>query len=385
MLTDKEKKRFEEIRAKLFSWPGATFDRAIVTDLVAIVTNVHDREQAKTTRATHQAQDAIATDLIDGLEWPLGLDPRLPEHVKRINRTMKLLHERLAPVLPQDKIAARTAGGAEPDEDDLVEIATDYIEDLEEQVANQKPPDLSSPWRSSFSSYSLCAGCGEPLDPHNAWMDDGCPCNSPLGCNRGNPLISEWRQGLIQEERHKVEKLQKFKDYVHERLDAFGVPTDPDPVQNHKTGCRIGSRLDVVFRQVNQQAPSGFDIWAEIAPELKRLRDQLGELAADILNWEKTSGIERQNVVTTLRHAAGRPGTYMMLLGDVASRTADLTKWLKDRSWQMPDKIAGVFNNTGKFTVNAAWPDDKAEQLRKDIMEWVADWNERRSQQPQLT
>jgi hypothetical protein len=42
------------------------------------------------------------------------------------------------------------------------------------------------------------------------------------------------------------DKLKRFKDYVHSRLDAAGVPTDPD--SPHKAeGCRIGGRLDVVL------------------------------------------------------------------------------------------------------------------------------------------
>lgn len=41
-------------------------------------------------------------------------------------------------------------------------------------------------------------------------------------------------------------KLQAFKDYVHARLDAAGVPTDPD--SPHKAeGCQIGARLDWMF------------------------------------------------------------------------------------------------------------------------------------------
>lgn len=42
------------------------------------------------------------------------------------------------------------------------------------------------------------------------------------------------------------DKLQAFKDYVHGRLDAAGVPTDPD--SPHKAeGCRIGGRLDILI------------------------------------------------------------------------------------------------------------------------------------------
>ncbi|MBY0456764.1 MAG: hypothetical protein K2V38_05470 [Gemmataceae bacterium] len=40
--------------------------------------------------------------------------------------------------------------------------------------------------------------------------------------------------------------LRRFKGYVHGRLDAAGVPADPD--SPHKAeGCRIGGRLDLVL------------------------------------------------------------------------------------------------------------------------------------------
>lgn len=37
----------------------------------------------------------------------------------------------------------------------------------------------------------LCGGCGKELLIENAWMTDGCPCNSPLGCNSMNE--HRWR------------------------------------------------------------------------------------------------------------------------------------------------------------------------------------------------
>lgn len=36
-----------------------------------------------------------------------------------------------------------------------------------------------------------CAGCGKPLVIENAWMTDGCPCNTPLGVNNDNE--TRWR------------------------------------------------------------------------------------------------------------------------------------------------------------------------------------------------
>lgn len=36
-----------------------------------------------------------------------------------------------------------------------------------------------------------CQGCGKSLLLANAWMTDGCPCNSPLGVNSMNE--TRWR------------------------------------------------------------------------------------------------------------------------------------------------------------------------------------------------
>lgn len=48
-----------------------------------------------------------------------------------------------------------------------------------------------------------------------------------------------------------VEKLHKFKDYVHKRLDDAGIEKNPDG-EHSKHGCRIGDRLDIVLREVEQ-------------------------------------------------------------------------------------------------------------------------------------
>lgn len=57
--------------------------------------------------------------------------------------------------------------------------------------------------------------------------------------------LAVWR--YVQHLEARVAKLQEFKAYVHRRLDEAGVPVDPD--SPHKAeGCRIGGRLDEVFR-----------------------------------------------------------------------------------------------------------------------------------------
>jgi hypothetical protein len=49
--------------------------------------------------------------------------------------------------------------------------------------------------------------------------------------------------------RDERDDLQRFKDYVHERLDRMNVPPDPDPEKTATTGCRIGNRLDLVEKR----------------------------------------------------------------------------------------------------------------------------------------
>ena len=58
------------------------------------------------------------------------------------------------------------------------------------------------------------------------------------------------RLAALREEVERVtaerDKLKQFKEYVHARLDAAGVPTDPES-PHRAEGCRIGGRLDIVL------------------------------------------------------------------------------------------------------------------------------------------
>jgi hypothetical protein len=75
--------------------------------------------------------------------------------------------------------------------------------------------------------------------------EDSCPnaeANATLAA-RAPELLAETLSL-----REQNEKLQKFKDYVHDRLDKMGVPIDPE--SPHKAaGCRIGGRLDHIEQQ----------------------------------------------------------------------------------------------------------------------------------------
>lgn len=54
-----------------------------------------------------------------------------------------------------------------------------------------------------------CRGCGVPLTLENAWMTDGCPCNSPLGINNLNE--TRWRllMELQQQQSRSLERLEQ--------------------------------------------------------------------------------------------------------------------------------------------------------------------------------
>ncbi len=58
-------------------------------------------------------------------------------------------------------------------------------------------------------------------------------------------LALHWA-GVAEAATKERDALAAFKAYVHQRLDAAGVPVDP-PSTHREAGCRIGGRLDVVL------------------------------------------------------------------------------------------------------------------------------------------
>jgi hypothetical protein len=54
---------------------------------------------------------------------------------------------------------------------------------------------------------------------------------------------------IVEEMAKEIERLQAFKDWVHDYLDAHGVPHHP-PGTHGAEGCRIGDRMDWVFERV---------------------------------------------------------------------------------------------------------------------------------------
>lgn len=79
-------------------------------------------------------------------------------------------------------------------------------------------------------------------------------------------------------------KGQAFKDYVHQRLDAMGVPHSVPESEHDKAGCRIGGRLDFVEARI---APGGGDESTQPHPRWKVGRGDRHPQTADEWNWRE--------------------------------------------------------------------------------------------------
>lgn len=62
-------------------------------------------------------------------------------------------------------------------------------------------------------------------------------------------IIDYFWEEHLKDSRKRIEHLEEFKKYVHDRLDKMGIPADPDPDNNKEHGCRIEGRLNVVEAQ----------------------------------------------------------------------------------------------------------------------------------------
>jgi hypothetical protein len=68
-------------------------------------------------------------------------------------------------------------------------------------------------------------------------------------------MAESYANEQTQELKAENEKLQRFKDYVHDRLDKMGIPQNPDPENNLAHGCRIEGRLNFIADALSEQHP----------------------------------------------------------------------------------------------------------------------------------
>lgn len=80
----------------------------------------------------------------------------------------------------------------------------------------------------------------------------------------------------LQALRERVEKASAFKRWVHEYLDAHGVPHHP-PGTHGAAGCRIGDRMDWLMAKLAAAEAEGESLRRVLA-EVERLRSENARL-----------------------------------------------------------------------------------------------------------
>lgn len=102
-------------------------------------------------------------------------------------------------------------------------------------------------------------GGSHPRDMFESIIDDYDECIAALKAGWSKAFdLGHYHQTEHYRLRDEVAALQRFKDFVHRRLDDAGVPTHPDGPHS-KEGCRIGDRLDIVLsgRDIQKETPNG--------------------------------------------------------------------------------------------------------------------------------
>src|SRR5690606_34739039 len=81
-----------------------------------------------------------------------------------------------------------------------------------------------------------------------------------------------------------IEKLQRFKDYVHDYLDKRGIPRNPPGIHGD-FGCRIGDRLDFVFENYHPKVEADIAISVPRRPitdeERQHIEDRIKQRLRD--------------------------------------------------------------------------------------------------------
>lgn len=103
----------------------------------------------------------------------------------------------------------------------------------------------------------------EYIKPHGFCADNGTVdrCIDIIKAHQQREISLDGYQGTYKMYFDEIQKLNKFKEYVHKRLDDAGIKTHPEG-EHSKHGCRIGDRLDIALLKREQGEISvikGFD------------------------------------------------------------------------------------------------------------------------------
>lgn len=85
-------------------------------------------------------------------------------------------------------------------------------------------------------------------------------------------------------------RADKFKTYVHQRLDDAAIPTHPNGPHS-KEGCRVGDRLDILIKRMNDAIAAHADLSARIVG----VRDELDKHAFRLEGYTDRFNAGRQD------------------------------------------------------------------------------------------
>ena len=135
-------------------------------------------------------------------------------------------------------------------------------------------------------AYPSCKGCGKPLELANAWMTDGCPCNTPLGINSMNE--TRWRL-LMQLQQDQSREIARLRADV-ERMPIFRAALEQVAVRCN-CGCQQYARESLcpeggkkLLEMLNGPERRVRADLARLKEENERMREALKPVVAEINN-----------------------------------------------------------------------------------------------------
>lgn len=156
--------------------------------------------------------------------------------------------------------------------------------------------------RATAATGETCNGCNKPLSPENAWMEDGCPCNSIKGCNDGNQTISQWRQEEGNRLRHEVAGLRfamaenvKLKTILTALLRCPEVRAVAEQQWINLLNMDYGDGVDSVplVTAIDKALEFVPQAWLE-NDEKKQLQHEIERLKSELAMWKPLSPAEAE-------------------------------------------------------------------------------------------
>ncbi len=191
----------------------------------------------------------------------------------------------------------------------------------------QQPPDQQRSDAKAMSYFdsigeAICNGCGQPMNVENAWMYDGCPCNSGNGCNDNNP--QRWKllwQLQQQQSREREDLAMLIRRLVHKFKDN---PVAAKALDYLKRKGLQGSPLreemtDQQRSEAVTENPIGQPTELEKAAAAIAERDKTIALRVEQLSQSRAAIAERDAMIAELRKIAAHvPGKVYLAAKEAA-------------------------------------------------------------------